>query len=109
MEYINKIELQGVIGSTAVSAYNKKRVVNFTLCTEYASRAADGSAVVECTWHNCTAFENKDIPAEVINALDKGVFAHVEGRLRCKMYTTADGETKRYIDIFINKLEIVQP
>lgn len=109
MEYLNRVELQGVIGTTLVNEYNKKRVVNFTLCTEYASRAADGSGVLECTWHNCVVFENKDIPAEVINALDKGVFVHAEGRLRCKMYTNADGETKRYIDIFVNKLKIVQP
>ena len=61
MDYINKIELQGVVGATRSNVIGTNSVQTFSLMTEYMFEKADKSIVCEATWHNIVAWNSKAV------------------------------------------------
>ena len=59
-QYINRVELQGIVGTSRVSDLGEKKVVNFSLATNYAFKDRQGSSLIETTWHNCTSLADKE-------------------------------------------------
>ena len=43
MEFINKVELRGVVGRSVVTPAGEHKIVRFSLLTEYAYRTADSN------------------------------------------------------------------
>ena len=105
-EHINRIELQGYIGTVRTNEYNGSKVVNFTMITEFLYKTRDGSAVNEQTWHNIVAWSSKDIPN--IDQIEKGMPVNVTGRLRTNRYTSEDGTEKQYYEVLANKVRILK-
>lgn len=91
MEYINRIELQGEIGTIRVQEVNGLYVANFSLVTEFLSKVGV-NAVCETTWHNVVAWETAIIPDP--HLLKKGDKVRVVGRLRTQKYISAEGHEK---------------
>ena len=58
-QYINRVELQGIVGTSRVSNLGEKNAVSFSLATNYAFKDREGCHVIETTWHNCTFFADK--------------------------------------------------
>ena len=48
-QYINRVELQGIVGTSRVSDLGEKKVVNFSLATNYAFKDRQGSSLIETT------------------------------------------------------------
>ena len=101
MEFLNKIELKGVVGKSTTSVYGGQYVTNFSLVTENVSRDKDGySHVTDVTWFHCTKwgdvceFEPK-----------KGDKVHVVGRMRSRRYTDQNGNERTSWDVLVQKLE----
>ena len=105
-EHINRIELQGYIGTVRTNEYNGSKVVNFTMITEHLYKTREGSAVNEQTWHNIVAWNCKDIPNT--DQIEKGIPVNVTGRLRVNRYTTEDGTEKQYYEDLANKVKILK-
>ena len=110
MEFINKIELRGVVGRADVNSYNGNRVINFTLITEYSARDKEGNATTEATWFNISYWEGRDpsVPAEVLDQIGKGSWVHLVGRLRTRNYTTVDNEEKTALDVIAQSIKLVE-
>ena len=89
MEQLNRIELRGNVGSIKVQVYNGRKVAKLTVATNYAYRGAEGEPVIETTWHNVTAWENKGIVD--LDRIEKGSKVYVNGRLRAQKFTGSDG------------------
>lgn len=88
MEYLNKIEIRGIVGRVSFSTVGEKRHANFSVCTQYAYKNQSGEAVVEMTWFNVSAWEG---PKNGIDNLQKGAQVFVSGRIRTRFYQMGDG------------------
>lgn len=107
MEYINRIELQGLVGSIRSNIVNGCKVANFSLATEAIYRTSDGFPVVEVTWHNVVAWEESAKDCD-LSEIGKGSKVRVLGRLRTSKYTGANGEEKIYYEVIASEVSIVK-
>lgn len=105
MEYLNKIELRGRVGTVRTNEYNGSKVANFSLVAEHLYKTRDGAAVSETTWFNVVAWSSKDMPD--LDRIVKGVPVYVSGRMRLARYTTAEGTEKQYYEILAGKVRLL--
>ena len=105
MDYINRIELQGRVGSVRSNVVGETKVVNFSLATEYLYKTKDGGAVNEVTWHYIVAWDHKDMPD--FSLIRKGTSLNVKGRLKATKYTAADGTEKQLNEIAASQIRIL--
>jgi single-strand DNA-binding protein len=106
MEHINRIELQGRVGTIRTNVVGNAKVANFSLATDYLYKGRDGAAISETTWHNIVAWAGKDIPD--LDTITKGMPLHVTGRLRTNRYTSADGTEKLFYEVLAYKIKKVE-
>lgn len=102
IEHINKIELQGHVGTVRTNEFNGNKVANFTLVTDFIYKSREGNLVSESTWHNIVAWESNYIGD--LDKIVKGAPVNVTGRLRVSRYTSADGVEKQYYEVMANKI-----
>ncbi len=105
MEYLNRIEINGRVGTIRLAEVNGSRVANFSIVSEYIYKTREGNAVMETTWLNITAWQNKDMPD--LNRLVKGMPVHVTGRIRTSKYTNAEGIDKQFHEVMAGKVEFL--
>lgn len=107
MEHINKIVIQGTVGTVRLQELCTSKVANLSVATTLVlSNTMDGLAITEITWHNVVAWDS--IVKGDVTKLEKGVNVRVEGRLRNTRYTSADGTEKMYYEIMASNLEIIK-
>ena len=103
---INRVELQGNVGSVRLTTVGERKVIRFSVVTNRIYRNNDGDMVIETTWHSCTPWDGKDIcPLEDIV---KGTPVHLTGRLQMSRYTDQDGVDRTVTEIVANTLEVVK-
>lgn len=102
MEYLNKIELKGLVGYVNIINTANTRVVHFSLLTQQFFRNSDGETAVEDTWHVITAWENEGVR---LDAIEKGAKLHVTGRIRFRRYAGVDGIERSSHDIYASMVE----
>ena len=103
MEFLNRIELRGVVGASSLTNVGGDSVARFSLATEYSYKSKDGTPVIETTWHNITAWASQ-MP-EVRN-IAKGDIIHIVGRLHQSKYTDQSGFARYVYDVYAQELEI---
>lgn len=106
MQYINKIELQGKIGTIRVNEVTSKKVANFSLLTEHLIKTKEGNVIAEHSWHNVVVWEGENTDPRIFNA-QKGDIVNVTGRTRNNRYTGADGLEKIFTEVLASKLKLV--
>lgn len=105
MDYINRIELQGRVGTVRTNVVGETMVANFSLVTEHLYKTRDGGAANDVTWHNVTAWESREMPD--LRQIVKGTAVNVIGRLRATKYTSADGTEKQINEVAAQKIRIL--
>ncbi|MBR1509878.1 MAG: single-stranded DNA-binding protein [Bacteroidales bacterium] len=106
MEFLNRIELRGVVGRADVNSYNGSLVCNFSVVTENSAVDKEGNSTVESTWFNVTAWEGQPgIPD--LYSIQKGGWIRVVGRLRQRKYVTQDGEERMSLDVLARLVELI--
>ncbi len=83
MEYLNKIEIRGIVGQVSFAEVGEKRRANFSVCTHRFYKNKNGEAVFDTTWFNVSAWEG---PKNGIDNLQKGAHCYVSGRIRTQYY-----------------------
>lgn len=106
MEHLNKIEIQGIIGSVRVQNVADTKVANISVATNYVYKSKDGGIIIETTWHNVVAWEGDSI--HCLEQLKKGSSVYVCGRLRNRKYLAPDGSERSFCDILAGPLKIVK-
>lgn len=104
MEFLNRIELVGVVGRISRQTISDRTVANFSLVTEYSFKDKSGNAIVETTWHNVVAWQNGEMPLDLI---EKGAHVCVHGRLRCRRYTSESGEPRTIYEVIAQSINIL--
>ena len=104
MEFINRIELVGVVGTIRKQTYCGRVVANFSVVTEYTYKDRNGGSVIETMWHNVVAWQNGDMPLDLI---ERGTSVCVQGRLRCRRYTGENGESRTSYEVIAASVNIV--
>ncbi len=107
MNYINRIEILGRIGSLRINELTTGTVASFSVVTDYLYRTADGNAVCESTWFNVSAYQSS-LKSVDVKSLKKGDPIHVKGRMRCSKYTLADGTERQFYEIIASDVEAVR-
>ena len=102
---INRVELQGRVGTVRISPVVGAVVASFSLLTEHPIVSAEGCRLVESTWHNCAAFEGGEVCLE---GLTKEVLVNVTGRLRTAKYTAADGTERTFTEVIAHSLKVLE-
>ena len=108
MEYsqnINRVELQGIVGTSKVISKKKKKVVRFSLATNYAYKDKEGYPVIETTWHACSVWAERK---SFLTMYRKGTPLHIEGRIRNIRYTDASGCERTTLEVVATKIERVE-
>ena len=106
MEYINRIELQGRVGTVRTNLIGENMVANFSLVTEHLYKTRDGGAANETTWHHVVAWDGRDMPD--LNLITKGTAVNITGRTRASRYTSADGTEKQLNEVVAHKIRILK-
>lgn len=106
MEQLNQVMLRGIIGSVRTNNISGSLCARFTVATNYAYKAKDGTAVIETTWHNVSAFESSRIQG--LDSLQKGDKISVTGRLVNQRYVGEDGTERTYCEIRASAVEKIE-
>lgn len=104
-KFINKAEILGIVGNASTSRVGDKKVTRMSVATDRCYKNRDGSAVIETTWFQCTAWEKEGL--EEAQNVKKGDWVHIKGRFRNIRYSTADGAVQNLFEIQADKLEIL--
>ena len=107
MEFLNKIELKGVVGRAEMNSFNNSQVCNFSVVTEYSTVDKVRNSIIETAWFNVSAWSGRNDIKDLYN-LQKGSWVHVTGRIRVRKYTTQTGEERSAMDVIASKVELLQ-
>ena len=102
---INRVELQGRVGTVRIQSAGECLVASFSVMTEEVFKANDGTVICESTWHHVTAWAGKDVN---LDGLTRGSLVHVEGRIRNSRYTSVDGTEKTFTEVMASSLKVLE-
>ncbi|MBO4595843.1 MAG: single-stranded DNA-binding protein [Bacteroidales bacterium] len=102
MEQLNRIELRGMVGIARVQAFSGKRVLRFTVATNYAYKSQNGDAVIDTEWHNVNVWEGRAL--EDVDSIQKGDKVYVCGRLKYTKFIGQDGQEHNSTEIQASKV-----
>lgn len=106
MEFLNRIELKGVVGRAEINSYNGNNVCNFSVVTEASVLDREGNSTVEPTWFNVSAWSGvKGI--QDVTQIQKGNWIRIVGRLRTRKYVTQDGLERISVEIPARIVELI--
>ena len=106
MEQINRVELRGIVGNTHYydAADGGQAFARISLVTKHAyHKPSTGEDVVESTWHNVIANQNRNFPP--LDKICKGDTLHIVGRLRNNKFVGQDGQDRYSNDVVALTLE----
>ena len=107
MEFLNRIELKGVVGRAEVNSFNNSQVCNFSVVTEYSTIDKDRNAIIETAWFNVSAWAGRDTIADLYS-IQKGAWVRVIGRQRARKYTAQNGEERTTMDVVAHTVKLLQ-
>ena len=105
MEYLNRIELAGVVGTIRKQTFSDRMVAKFSMVTNYSYKDKSGCPVIESTWLNVAAWQNDKMPD--LNKIERGAHLKVEGRLRAHNYVSNSGEQRTFFEVLATTISIL--
>lgn len=104
LQFINKVEIQGVVGKIQRSVYGNKAAVAMSVCTQTAYNNANGIPVVDTLWIQVAYWTD----ANDNHFPYRGDWINATGRLRSRKYMTPDKEEHTTYDLLAETVEIIQ-
>ena len=106
MQFLNKIEIQGIVGNSSIQKVADTRLCRFSVAVDYAYKGNDGTNIIETTWFSCQVFEGPGICN--LDAITRGAIVHIIGRLKCNRYVDANGNDRVQYEIVARKLDVMK-
>lgn len=107
MEALNRIELRGYVGEIKITNVQTSKVANFSVCTQHAFKAKDGTQVISETWHKVSVWANTDKQAAYLARIKAGCPVYVSGRIKVKTFVRQDGTQATIHEIVASRIEIL--
>ena len=107
MSSVNKVFILGRLGKDPEIRYTSdgKPIASFSVATSTYGKDASGTKTEHTEWHRISAFSKA---AEVVDKyVKKGDLIHIEGSLRTKKWTDANGQEKYATDIVVGRLNLL--
>lgn len=105
MDFINKIEIRGIIGRMENRPMGDKILHRFSVVTEHAYIDSHGEACIETLWLNVSAIDGRKV--NIPRDADRGDWIHLTGRLRMRRYTDSEGESRLILEVIATEAEIL--
>ena len=102
---INRVELQGRVGTVRILPVGECTAASFSVMTDEVYKAMDGTCVCETTWHHVVAWEGKNVS---LDRLTRGSLVHIEGKIRNSKYTASDGTERGYMEVMASSLKVLE-
>lgn len=106
MEFLNRIDIRGVVGRAEINQVNGTRVCNFSVVTEYSTRDKEGNPAIDTVWFNVAAWQ-QDNGMPDFYEIQKGAWIRVTGRIRIRKYVTQENEEKSVMDVLARTIEMI--
>lgn len=103
-QYINRVELQGKVGTIRISSVCDCLVANFSVMTQHDYENSDGSKIVEATWMAVAAFKSQKV---CLDSLTRGSLVHLTGRLRNNKYIDSTGCERVFTEVIADSLKVL--
>ena len=108
MEFLNKIELRGVVGVSRLTNCCNTKACSFSLVTEYCYKNEnDGGVIVDTMWWSVMAYGPKPQWPE-LEKIQKGSKVHVIGRVRARRYCDAQGIDRTVYEVVAQELSLLE-
>ena len=106
MEFLNRIELRGVVGRADINTVHGSQVCNFSVVTEYSGVDKEGNSAIDTTWFNVSAWGGREgIPD--LYSIQKGAWIQVVGRIRLRKYTNQNQEERTSMDVLARNVKLI--
>ena len=104
MASVNKIIVIGNVGRDPELRYtaNGKSMVQFSLATNHNYQRPDGEWEEQTEWFRVIAWNQ--LAERVMERIQKGSQAYVEGRLQTRTWTGQDGKERKEVEIIANQI-----
>lgn len=106
MEYINKIEIRGVVGNAGITTVGQTKVARFSVATNYSYENQPGGIIIDTTWFTVTAWDKPQVADAFI--AKKGDWVHVKGRVRVQGYIAADGSDRTAFEVIAQDVKLIR-
>jgi len=106
MEFLNRIEIQGIIGMSKITPVGDTKVARFSVCTETSYNGTAG-IVIDCCWFNVSAWESEKITC--LDQLEKGKAVRVSGRVRVQRYTDSESIERQCWEVMAREVNLIEP
>lgn len=104
----NKVQLTGNLGADpevkTIENGTKRAAFSLAINDNYKNRS--GETVSRTEWHNIVAWGK--VAEQVETELKKGSFVTIEGRLSSRLVRKDDGESRYYVDIVANEIQLMK-
>lgn len=101
MEFLNRIELRGIVGFSQTIKCVDACVTKFSVCTEHNYQTKDGESICEATWFQVTMMGDKP-------PIKKGDAVSVVGRLRAFHYVDHNGNDVTSYEVLANNVKVIE-
>lgn len=102
MEFINKIELCGIVGTSNIEIVNTKtKLTTLTVCVNTVYKNSDGMAVVNTTWFKVSVWDTKE-------QFSQGQWVSLTGRLRQRRYIDSANNERIMYDVVAQEIHTLK-
>ena len=105
MEFLNRMEIKGVVGSCRNIQVGASSIATFSVAVEYGYKA-NGENIIETTWFSVSAWDKDG--NETAKTLKRGDQVHVIGRIRTYRFNNADGSVRNGFEIMARTIEVIE-
>ena len=105
MQYINKIEIQGIVGSIRSNTLYNDTVYTMSVETTTMYRSKENQPIAETMWHIVVVWASTT--STDLSKVEKGTPVRVVGRLRTTKYTDTNGVERMYNEVIASEFEII--
>ena len=107
MAYLNKVMIIGNVGKEPeIIRTQNTTICKFSIATGKRYKDANGEKKEETTWHNVVCFGNVSNTIERLG-VHKGAQIFVEGELKNRAYTDANGNKKYTTEVLFNNFQLL--